>query len=85
MTTTDERLAVILAEHGKTNCPSCGKIIDRGDVAWNNGATEAGTPDTHVTIQCQRCDSGIAAFWSWWPGADDLDDLIENVMKDWRS
>jgi hypothetical protein len=83
--TTDEKLTAILAKHGKSNCPKCGRLLDRGDVAWNNADTEAGTPFTWVEIQCQQCDTEIAHFSSWWPGADDLDELVENVLaNDWR-
>jgi hypothetical protein len=82
--TSDEKLAAVLVEHGKSNCPSCGRIIDRGDVAWNNAQTESGTPCTWVQIQCVKCESEIGHFWSWWPGADDFDDLVDNVMHDWK-
>ncbi len=82
--TADEKLTAILAEHGKTECPSCGKKIDRADVAWNNADTEAGTPFTWVEIQCLACQTEIIHFSSWYPAADDLDDLIEHVLPDWR-
>jgi hypothetical protein len=82
----DELLEQALAAHGKSNCPSCSRKIDRGDVAWNDGDTEAGTPYTHVEIQCQQCETEIVNFCSWWPGGSqyDFDDTMEHVLKDWE-
>jgi len=74
----------ILLEHSMSNCPICGKVIDRGDVAWNNASTEAGTPCCSVEIQCLGCDTEIAHIESWWPGIDDFEDVIEVLSRDWK-
>jgi hypothetical protein len=81
--TEDERLAEILSEHGATNCPKCLRIIDRGDLAWNAGDTEAGTPYSTVHIICQRCDTEMAQVFSWYPGMDDFDDVLRVLEEDW--
>jgi len=72
-----------LKVHNAIHC-KCGRKIDRGDVRWNNPYTEAGTPFTVVDIVCQKCDTEIAHFSSWYPGADNFEDLIEFVFKDWE-
>ena len=72
----------ILAAAGYSPCPSCGKTIDRGDVAWNNPTTSEGTPYIVVEIQCQHCDTEIVNFKSWYPGVDDFAELVECVFKD---
>lgn len=80
----DEALAHVLRERGKSNCPGCGRAIDRGDVSWNNASTSEGTPYTAALIQCQGCDAEIAHWDSWCPGADDFDEFVENVLPDWE-
>ena len=70
--------------HNAEKCPGCQKPIDRGDVAWNNGSTEAGTGYTMVEIQCLNCSREIAHFNSWHWGADSFEDLVENVIDDWE-
>src|SRR5690349_17570176 len=64
----DAVLAAKLESMGKSACPSCGRRLDRGDVAWNEASTSEGTPITWAHIQCQACDTEVAEWWSWWPG-----------------
>lgn len=80
--TVDERLAAVLAKHGASRC-KCGRTIDRGDVAWNEASTEAGTPLTYIEIICQACDTAIARVSSWYPGAEDLEKVVEILEEDW--
>lgn len=80
----DKRFAEILAKHGATHCPNCGKKIDRGDVAWNSGQTEWGTPNTYVEIMCARCDTEIVWFRSWYPEVNNFTELLDQVMEDWE-
>lgn len=79
---TDKKFASIMKSHGKGKCPSCKKIIDRGDVSWNNPSTEAGTPMTVVEIQCQKCYTEIAHGTSWHPGAEDFEEFVDEVLED---
>jgi len=72
----DARLAMLLADKGKANCPACGRFLDRGDVSWNNGDTGEGTGYCTVFIVCQECDSSIALISSWYPGIDDFADVL---------
>jgi hypothetical protein len=72
-----------LVAHSKTHCPTCGKAIDRGDVAWNNGETEAGTPYSSAIIQCQACDTEIAR-WSGWTEADNWIEFVEKMLDGWE-
>lgn len=78
----ERALSDLLVAAGYSPCSKCGRQIDRGDVAWNNPSTEAGTDYTVVEIQCQGCNSEIVRFTSWWPGADNFEDLVENVFQD---
>ena len=71
-----------LAEKGMSKCPFCGHTIGLGDLAWNNGWTDAGTDYTVVEIQCTVCQTEIVNFHSWWPGAENFVDLVENVILD---
>jgi hypothetical protein len=83
--TDDEELARILAEHKTTACPSCGHEIGFGDIAWNNGDTESGTPYSYVDIQCAVCQGPIAQIHSWWPEITDNDDLLRALGEgEWR-
>ena len=81
----ERRFGELLAERGMERCPTCGRRIDRGDVAWTNGATEYGTPWSMVQIICQQCDTEIAHVLSWWPEIDDFPEAVEWVLdsKDW--
>lgn len=79
---TDKKFASIMKSHGKEKCPSCKKIIDRGDVSWNNPSTEAGTAMTVVEIQCQKCYTEIVHGTSWYPGAEDFEELVDDVLED---
>jgi hypothetical protein len=71
-----------LVKNGLSTCPGCGREIDRGDVAWNNPCTEAGTDYTTVHIECQGCQTEIADFNSWFPEADTFETLVEYVLED---
>jgi hypothetical protein len=71
----DEKLKAVLKSKGKDTCPNCGREIDRGDMAWNNGSTEYGTGYCVVECQCQQCDTELFEFHSWHPAIDDIDDL----------
>ncbi len=64
----------ILKEKGVDIC-SCGQKITQGDIAWNNGSTEYGTPHCTVFCQCPKCDSEIFHFFSWYPSIEDTYDL----------
>lgn len=79
----DARFAAVLAEHGSTVCYSCGRAIDRGDVAWNNASTEAGTGYCTVEIICQGCEASIAHVTSWYLGIDDFGDVVFVLEDDW--
>lgn len=78
----DKEFKRIMSEHGKDKCPNCGKEIDRGDVAWNNRSTDAGTDYATGEIQCSACDTEIANGSSWYPGADDFEEFVENLLED---
>lgn len=80
----DAEFLSFLQEHGKANCPSCRRAIDRGDVAWNNADTGEGTPYVWATIQCQECDAEVGHWSSWWPGADNWDEFVAHVLPDWE-
>jgi hypothetical protein len=83
MEEVDIKLKKYLKDHGVEFCPKCNKEIDRYDIAWNNSST-GWTPVTVVEIQCQKCDNEIAHFESWYPCANDLEELVYNVFYDWR-
>jgi hypothetical protein len=77
----DAAFAAELDKRGKRICPVCAKVIDRGDVAWNQGSTEAGTDYSVVEIQCEGCQTEIGHFATWYD-VSDFDDVIR-VMDDW--
>lgn len=76
-------LADVLSCHNAVRCPSCAREIDRGDIAWNSGETEAGTGYSMVEIICQGCDTEIVHIDSWFPGIDDFADVIYVLDADW--
>lgn len=78
----DQRFAEFMADRGQACCPTCGRVLDRGDVSWNNANTGEGTPFTYSQIVCQGCDTEIAHWSSWYPGADDWDDFVDHVLPD---
>jgi len=86
MNTTDEdaQLAALLADEGKANCPACERVIDRGDVSWNNGCTSEGTGYSTVFIVCQACDTSIALISSWYPEIEGFSDILHVLAtEDW--
>lgn len=81
----DNALSDVLKRKGKDACPECSRVIDRGDMAWNNGSTKYGTGYCVVECQCQQCDTELFQFHSWYPSIDDIYDLarvIDQEMKD---
>ena len=80
---SNNELKRILRKHGKEKCPKCQHEIGWGDIAWNNGSTEAGTECSTVEIQCEGCFEEIAhvTSWSWVEGTDDL---LEVLDCDWE-
>lgn len=71
----NEKLKELLKEKGYAVCPSCGRELDQGDIAWNNGSAEYGTGCSMVVCNCQACDEGIFRVNSWYPEIDDLEDV----------
>jgi len=83
MEASDQQFANVLKEHGTLYCPSCGKVIDRGDVAWNNASTHAGTPYSSILIECLRCDTEILYLTSWFE-IDSFAELVDVLARDWK-
>ena len=79
----DARLAMVLAEHAASTCNKCGRTLDRGDVAWSSGSTEAGTPFSYIEVMCARCDAQKINVRSWWPEVESLEEAIDILEKDW--
>jgi len=80
----DARLAMLLKDKGKANCPACGRVLDRGDVSWNNGCTSEGTGYSTVFVVCQACDTNIALISSWYPEIEDFADVLHVLAtEDW--
>ncbi|HBJ1645818.1 TPA: hypothetical protein LA462_000271 [Clostridium botulinum] len=81
----DGKFKSILERYNKEVCPNCGKEIDRGDVCWNNPTSDGedgGTPYCVIAIQCQACDTEIKSGTSWYPGADDFEELVDCALED---
>lgn len=78
----DAAFSAFMQKVGMSICPTCSRVLDRGDVAWNNPCTDVGTDYTAATITCQACGTGIADWDSWWPGADDWPEFVERVLPD---
>jgi len=76
----EARFAEILTERGLATCPDCGRRIDRGDVAWNSGETEAGTGYSDVHIICQECGRAIARIQSWYSDIPSFEECVEMVL-----
>ncbi len=82
----DRRLARILADHDVTTCPTCGRTLDRGDLAWNEGATDSGTPYGFCEILCLACGDEIAVI-GWWGGCDSFEEVLDRLdvsREEWR-
>lgn len=80
----DAEFARVLAEHDASLCPSCGRQLDRGDVAWNNSGTEAGTPYSVLEIICQNCAREIVCIHSWYPEIEDFNEFVDVLERDWN-
>ena len=78
----DEALLNVLKRKGKDICPNCGRVIDRGDMAWNNGSTKYGTGYCVVECQCQQCDTELFKVDSWYPSINDTDDLAYVINQE---
>lgn len=81
-TEAEQHFAHYLRELGLDSCPQCGRLIDRGDVAWNSAFTEAGTDFSVGEIICQQCDHEIAYWHSWYPKPDTFAEFVEHVLPD---
>ena len=81
----DAEFQRVLAAHDATNCPHCSKPIDRGDVAWNDASTDAGTGYSVLTVQCQRCFHEIAYFRSWHGSIHDFNEFVHVLGEDWKA
>jgi len=83
----DVRLKNVLKEHDAEKC-ICGHKIGWGDLAWNEGQTEAGTPCSSVYIECQACLTELAWIhsWKWFTEDEDykIDRLLTILEQDWR-
>lgn len=79
----DSRFAGFLSEQGLSPC-KCGRVIDRADVAWNSGETEAGTGYSVVEVQCISCLEEITHWSSWYSEIDNFEELVKHVLPDWH-
>lgn len=85
----EEKLKNILREHGAESC-SCGHELGFGDIAWNEGQTEAGTPASWIQIQCLVCQRENAWIhsWTWFDEELSYEERTEKILsileKDWR-
>lgn len=88
MVTELDRLKKILRQHNTEFCTSCRHEIGFGDIAWNEGQTEAGTPTSWIQIQCLSCQKEIAWISSWTWFNEDEDRQVETILgileKDWK-
>lgn len=73
---SDTYLTETLARYGLAECKSCGRVFDRGDVAWSNGQTEAGTPHATLEIICTACSTEALCIWAW-AEIESLDDFVD--------
>lgn len=78
-----QRLKNIL-ESKKASVCECGRQIDFGDIAWNNGSTEYGTGYSVVEIECQECDEEIKIIHSWYPEISSTKELLDVIDEDWE-
>ena len=62
----DEKLKGILIANNKDTCPSCNRVIDRGDCAWNTGSTGSGTGYSVMEIICLNCNTEIFYGTTWY-------------------
>ena len=53
-------LEALLAQHHCAHCPHCGHYIGWGDIAWNDGESEDGTPQSDIYIVCEGCQRALA-------------------------
>lgn len=75
--TEEERreLDAFLHQNGYLKC-DCGQALSSAAIRLIDSCTEYGTPLTYLEIKCPQCDMNIEDHQSWWPAADDFDDLL---------
>lgn len=78
------RLSQILKNHDAEICTGCGRTLDRGDIAWNNGSTDFGTGYSTVEIICEGCYTEAAVVHSWYPEISNFEDVINVLESDWQ-
>lgn len=64
---------------------ACGRVLDQGDLAWNSGETDAGTPCSMIVCQCQQCLEDVFTFYSWYSPIDDIDELYDVIRRDLKA
>lgn len=60
----DNELKRTLRQNNLEFC-QCGRAFDRGDVAWNNGESEYGTPYSTLEIICLNCGTEAVRIDIW--------------------
>jgi hypothetical protein len=78
----DEELSKVLKGKNAEKCPRCGRVLDRGDCAWNTGQTEPGTPFSDLYIRCQKCDTEIKHISTWY-FVESFEEFIEQLNEEW--
>ena len=53
-------LEPLLEQHSCARCPHCGHYIGWGDMAWNEGESQDGTPHSDIFILCEGCQHELA-------------------------
>ncbi|MBP8125809.1 MAG: hypothetical protein KAZ26_24390 [Caldilineaceae bacterium] len=71
----DDTLAQLLEAKGYANCATCGRTLDRGDIAWNNYPHRKDWQNAEVLCICQFCDTEAFRIASSHPEIKNLDDV----------
>ncbi len=72
-----QKLLSTLSHLRRDRCGKCGRVIDEGDMTWNGGSTEYGTPYSVIMCICQNCDSSVFVYNTWDSDLITLEDVCE--------
>jgi len=77
-----DEVTQVLKKFNSEKC-ECGRILDRGDIAWNTGCTEYGTGYSVLEVICQSCDEEIKIIHTWYE-VDCFEEFLTELEDCWE-
>ena len=75
-----KRFKEIMKTLNKSHC-KCGRELEIGEMSWNSGEGDYGTPYSIINVICDKCSEEVIHFERW-GGCDDINEALDILESD---